>query len=256
MRRSGKGSKNYSKLIQVNGTDLPYRVEWREVKYPRLEFKTGELLAVLPKSWEDETSLIERKIDWISKKHGEIQKAIEKIKNQKKIDSSLLIMGNFFDVHEDESLKIDFDEKRVECNLRDHNQLRRLVNILKRRLLHEIEPAAGEYSKKFGVQFNRIFIKRQKTKWASCSSNGNLSFNLRLICLPRELIRYVVCHEVLHLKERWHNKTFWEFMEREFKNYKKLERNLFEYWFFIQEHFGSTFLADLIGGYVDNKGKA
>lgn len=241
MRRSSKDSKSSSKPIRVNGMDLPYRAERRDVKYPRLEFKTGELLAVLPKGWEDENSLLERKMGWISRKHKEIQRAIEKIKNQKKSNSGLLIMGDFFKVRESESLKIDFDGKRIEYNLRDGNQLRRLVNILKKRLFHEIEPAAKEYSKKLGVQFNRIFIKRQKTKWASCSSKGNLSFNLWLICLPRELIRYVVCHEVLHLKERQHNKVFWEFMEREFENYKELEKSLFEYWFFIQEYSRSTF---------------
>ena len=242
MRRSSRGSKDSSKLIQVGSTDLPYRVERRDMKYPRLEFKTGELLAILPKSWKDETPLLERKMNWISKKHEEIRKAIEKVKNQKKNGGGLFIMENFFEVHENVSLKIDFDEKWIECNLRNRNHLRRLVNILKKKLLHELEPAAEEYSKKFGVEFNRIFIRRQKTKWASCSSKGNLSFNFWLICLPRELISYVVCHEVLHLKEKRHDRTFWEIMGREFENYKQMEKNLFEYWFFVQEYSRSTFL--------------
>ena len=244
MKKSLRGSKSSSKLIQVGGTDLPYRVERRHVKYPRLEFKTGELLAILPKSWKNETPLLERKMSWISKKHEEIQKAIEKVKKQKKNGGGLFIMGDFFEVHENGSLKIDFDEKRIECNLRDWNQLRRLAIILKKKLLYELKPAADEYSKKFGVGFNRIFIRRQKTKWASCSSRGNLSFNFWLICLPRELIKYVVCHEVLHMRENRHNKAFWEMMEREFENYKQMERSLFEYWFFVQEYSRSTFLAD------------
>ncbi len=86
------------------------------------------------------------------------------------------------------------------------------------------------------MQFNRIFIKKQRTKWASCSSRKNLSFNFWLICLPRELIRYVVCHEITHLKEKRHNAAFWEAVGREFENYKELEKSLFEYWFFIQEY--------------------
>lgn len=245
MKKSSRGSKNF-KLIQVNGTDLPYRVERRHVRYPRLEFKTGELLAILPKSWKDETHLLEKKMNWISKKHGEIQKAIEKIKTQKKNGRGLFVMGYFFEVHEDGSLKIDFDEKWIECNLGDQNQLKRLVTILKKKLLNELEPAAEEYSKKFGVKFNRIFIRRQKTKWASCSSKGNLSFNFWLICLPRELIRYVVCHEVLHLKEKYHDRAFWEIVGSEFENYKQMEKSLFEYWFFVQEYSRSTFLAPVI----------
>ncbi len=236
MRRSSRDSKSSEKLIRVNDAALPYRVERRDVRYPRLEFKTGELLAVLPKDWEDETLLLERKMDWISKKHKEIQRAVEKIKNRGPGDSGLLIMGNFFEVREGRSLQIDFDKKRIECNLGDRNQLRRLGNILKKRLLREIESAAKEYGKKLDVQFNRIFIKKQRTKWASCSSRKNLCFNFWLMCLPRELLRYVVCHEVLHLREGKHNATFWEIIGREFENYKQLERSLFEYWFFVQEY--------------------
>lgn len=246
MRKSSRVSKDSNKLVQVNGMDLPYRVERRDVRYPRLEFKTGELLAILPKSWKDETPLLERKMNWISKKYGEIQKAIEKIKTQMKNDRCLLIFGNSFKIHEDESLKINFDEEWIKCNLRDRNQLRQLVVISKKKLLYELELAADEYGKKFGVEFNRIFIRRQKTKWASCSYKGNLSFNFWLICLPRELIRYVVCHEVLHLKEKRHDRAFWEIIGREFKNYKQMEKSLFEYWFFIQEHSRSTFLADFM----------
>jgi predicted metal-dependent hydrolase len=231
----------------MDGRDLPYKVERRDVRYPRLEFKTGELLAILPKSWKDETPLLERKMNWISKKHEEIQNAIENVKNQRKNARDLPVLGDFFKVNEDGSLKIDFDKKQIECNLRDRNQLRRLAIILKKKLLYEIEQAAEEYSKKFGVEFNKIFIRRQKTKWASCSSKGNLSFNFWLICLPRELVRYVVCHEVLHLKEKRHDKTFREEMAREFENYKQLEKSLFEYWFFVQEYPRSTFLADFVG---------
>lgn len=233
MRKSSRGSKKY-RNIRVNGTDLPYRVARRDVKYPRLEFKTGELLVILPRSWKDEMQLLKRKINWISKKQEEIQRAVNEFKVPKENGRGLLIMGNFFEVRENGTVKIDFDENRVECNLKDRRQLKQLRGIMKKRLLREIEPAALEYCKKFGTNFNRIFVKRQKTKWASCSSKRNLSFNFWLISLPKELIQYVVCHEVLHLKEKRHNGNFWERLGREFENYREMERKLFEYWFFIQ----------------------
>lgn len=227
--------------------DLPYRVEHRNVRYPRLEFKTAELLVVLPKTWKDETPLLERKMDWISKKHGEIQKSIEKFRALKKNGHDLFIMGDFFEFRGDGSLEIDFDRKWVKYGPGNKNHLRRLTTILKKRLFYEIEPVAEQYSKKFGVEFNKIFVRRQRTKWGSCSSKGNLSFNFRLICLPRELIRYVVCHEVLHLKEKRHDSGFWEIMGHEFDNYKQLEKSLFEYWFFVQEYSRSMFVIDFYG---------
>jgi len=240
MKKLSEVSKNSSKFLKVNGADLPYRVERRRVKYPRLEFKTTELLVVLPKSVKDEAPLLEKKTNWIARKHEEIQKAIEKIKTQMKNDHGLLIFGDYFEIHEDGSLKIDFDGKQIRCNPKDQKHCRRLANTLKKMLLHELELAAGEYSKKLGAEFNRITVRKQRSKWGSCSSKGNLSFNLQLICLPRELIRYLACHEVAHLKVKRHDRAFWEIVGREFENYKEMEKKLFEYWFFVQT-LGSRF---------------
>jgi predicted metal-dependent hydrolase len=251
MKKISMNSRNF-KFIKVNGTDLSYRVERRNVKYPRLEFKAGELLAILPKNWKDETSVLEDKMDWIRKKHAEIQGGIDKIKTQGKGANSLLILGDFFEFRGDGPLEIDFDEKWVKYDYSNQNHLKRLTNILKKKLLYEIEQAAGEYNGKFGVKFNRIFVRRQRTRWGSCSSNGNLSFNFWLICLPRELIRYVVCHEVLHLKENRHGKAFWEIVDREFKNYKQFEKNLFEYWSFIQEYFRSSIPSSFVSQLSQN----
>lgn len=245
-------SKNFDKLIKVNGTDLFYRVERRNVKYPRLEFKAGELLAILPNNWSDETSVIEDKMDWIRKKHADIKGGVDRIKTRGKGDNSLLILGDFFEFRGDGPLEIDFDEKWVKYDPRSQNHLNRLANMLKKKLFHEIEEAAGEYNEKFGVRFNRIFVRRQRTRWGSCSSNGNLSFNFWLICLPRELIRYVVCHEVLHLKINRHGKSFWRIMGGEFENYKQFEKNLFEYWSFIQEYFRSPIPRSFVSASSQN----
>lgn len=239
MRRSSEGL-GRAKRLRVNGTDLPYRVARRKVRYPRLEFKTGELLVVLPKDWDDEVPLLERKMGWISRKYGEIKGAMERFKSLRGNSHDLLIFGNFLPVDGNGEVKVVLGENTFQCNLNDRRQLRRLKVVLRDRLRQELEAIALEYSERFGIEFNRIFIRRQKTKWASCSSRGNLSFNFLLVCLPRELIRYVVCHEVLHLKEKRHNRKFWEEVGREFENFGEMEKRLFEYWFLAQEYSRST----------------
>lgn len=236
MKKSSRASRNSSKILMVNGAELLYGVERRRVKYPRLEFKTGKLMVVLPKDMENETPLLEKKISWIAQKHAEIQEAIEKVKARIRKTNGLFIFGDFFEVQENGSVKVDFDKRLIRCNFKDRKQVNQLFAILRKRLLNEITQAAKEYSEKFSVKFDKVFLKNQRTKWASCSSRGNLSFNLKLIHLPKELIRYVVCHEVLHLNEKGHTKTFWETIENEFKDYRQMERSLFEYWFFIQEY--------------------
>lgn len=146
----------------------------------------------------------------------------------------LLLLGERFEFRENGSLIVDFDEKVIEFDPSSSNHLRRLERILKRKLLHELEPAVEHYARKLGVRFNRITIRKQRSRWGSCSANGNLSFNLWLICLPRELIRYVTWHEVAHLKEKSHGRAFWNLVGSEF-NYREMEKHLSEYWPFIKK---------------------
>ncbi|MFH1473500.1 MAG: M48 family metallopeptidase, partial [Candidatus Aenigmatarchaeota archaeon] len=100
-------------------------------------------------------------------------------------------------------------------------------------LKNVIGKAVSQYSKKLSVKAQKIYIRKQNTKWASCSKSRNLSFNIRLFFLPEKLINYVVFHEMVHLKERKHNFFFWSLIEKEFKDYKKMEKKLLNYWFYL-----------------------
>jgi len=137
-----------------------------------------------------------------------------------------LLLGERFEFRENGSLKVDFDEKVIEFDPSSWNHLMRLERILKRKLLEELEPAVNYYSRKFGVKFKRITIRKPKTRWGSCSPDGNLNFNLQLVYLPPDLIRYVACHEVAHLKENNHGRAFWELVKKEFKNYREIKKRL------------------------------
>lgn len=229
-------SPEYQKIITVDGVSLPYEVEHRRVKYSRLEFRGTKLHVVLPRGAKDETSLIETKIRWITKKQSEIQRAIEKVGRAMKNSNDFPIFGEFFEVRGNGSLLIEFDEKFIRCDFGNPGQVGRLSRILKKELMRKIRLMVEAYAEKFGVEFNRISIKNQRSKWASCSSDRNLNFNLRLVHLPEELIRYVVCHEVLHLKVSGHKKDFWGFVRQEFENYREMEKELFEHWYFLQMH--------------------
>ena len=64
------------------------------------------------------------------------------------------------------------------------------------------------WADKMGVEFNSITIRPMKTKWASCSSKGNLSFDVDLLYQPAQFRRKTIVHELLHLKYPTHNKLF------------------------------------------------
>ena len=84
--------------------------------------------------------------------------------------------------------------------------------------LAELTEKAKEYLPKrvahfaalIGVEYGRITIRKQRTRWGSCSSKGNLNFNCLLMLAPEGVIDSVVIHELCHLKEMNHSKAFYE----------------------------------------------
>jgi len=184
--------------------EIRYVVERRNIKHPRLEFMPEALFIILPQGMKDEKEILKIKEKWIKKKYEEISEALE---DKKSLLNKFLVFGEIYKIN-GENLK----------SLRKH-----LKTLLKDKLYLIINEYAGEIDTKF----NKIFIRNQKTKWASCSSKRNLSFNLKLISLPEELIRYVVFHELLHLKERKHNHGFINRIKQKFKNFAGLEKMLF-----------------------------
>lgn len=75
-----------------------------------------------------------------------------------------------------------------------------------------------------GGKYEKITIRDQKTRWGSCSSNGTLSFNYRLMLAPPRVLDYVVVHELCHLTHMNHSADFWNMVASilpEYKEYRK-----------------------------------
>lgn len=87
--------------------------------------------------------------------------------------------------------------------------------------LEYIPERVEHFAKIVGVDYGRITIRNQKTRWGSCSSKGNLNFNCLLMLTPPEVIDYVVVHELCHRKEMNHSKAFWSEVEKVIPDYKR-----------------------------------
>jgi len=72
----------------------------------------------------------------------------------------------------------------------------------------DLKGLVAAWSERIGVQIRRVQIRAMRTKWASCSSNGILTLSADLLRLPRYLVDYVICHELVHLKTPNHRKGF------------------------------------------------
>jgi predicted metal-dependent hydrolase len=73
----------------------------------------------------------------------------------------------------------------------------------------EVAPRLDAATARAGSRYAGLTIRGQRTRWASCSSDGKMSFNWRLLLAPPEILDYVVEHEVCHLEVMDHSPRFW-----------------------------------------------
>ncbi|WCL47831.1 M48 family metallopeptidase [Leptospira sp. GIMC2001] len=100
---------------------------------------------------------------------------------------------------------------------------------LLKKLLNEVLPhRLKKYSEISGFQFKTYRIKKMKSRWGSCSSLGNLNFNIGLALVPIQILDYIVVHELCHIKEANHSSRFWKEVELLMPNYRQAKHWLRE----------------------------
>lgn len=87
-----------------------------------------------------------------------------------------------------------------------------------------VEKNANELIKETGLVPNKITIKQIKYAWGSCTSKKNITINLELIKYSQQAIRYLILHELCHIKHMNHSKEFWNLVEKYMPEYKKIKK--------------------------------
>ncbi|HEY6523963.1 MAG TPA: SprT family zinc-dependent metalloprotease [Solirubrobacteraceae bacterium] len=88
----------------------------------------------------------------------------------------------------------------------------------------EIAPRLEHACALAGLSYSKLTIRGQRTRWASCSRSGAMSFNWRLLLAPEAVLDYVVWHEVCHLKVMDHSPRFWALLARWCPDYREQSR--------------------------------
>lgn len=102
-----------------------------------------------------------------------------------------------------------------------HEPPRRLiVPWLKQQARSEIEAVVRRQAARMGVTYKAISIRDQRTRWGSCSNQGSLSFNWRLIMAPPAVLEYMVIHELAHRRQQNHSKAFWQVVAQYYPEFK------------------------------------
>ena len=211
--------------LNIFGLDINYKYNPKlKNSYINILPSTQVVVKTPIKSEKYIYDLIEGKYEWIIKKIDHIKKYEKRDVN---IEDEVLIFGEVYSM-----------DHEIATSLRDKLQKLRTVtqeNILnyydryyKEMSQRHIPGRVEHFSSLMGLQPTNIKFRKMKRRWGSCDSKKELTFNTNLLKLSRELIDYVIVHELAHIKHMNHSKRFHDLVKLYLPNAKELEKKIRE----------------------------
>ena len=203
-------------------------IRTNRTKSATITVEEGKVCVVVPRQLENEriTKLLKDKNRWIKEKIALHRDAQPKSSKQFVSGESFSYLGRNYrlKVHQGNYLPIKLSHGRFTITLRagaDNPDLIQdsLLSWYKQHAELKFKEKAKRYSKIIGVEFNSVALKDYKSRWGSCSVEGDITFNWKIIMAPNRIVDYVVVHELCHLIYHDHSPKFWREVERIMPNY-------------------------------------
>jgi predicted metal-dependent hydrolase len=197
-------------------------------KSATISVEEGKVCVVVPRQLENEriTKLLKDKNRWIKEKIALHRDAQPKSTKQFVSGESFSYLGRNYrlKVHQGNYQPIKLINGRFAITLRagaDNPDLIQdsLLSWYKQHAELKFNEKAKRYSKMMNVKFNSVGLKDYKSRWGSCSVEGDITFNWKVIMAPNRIVDYVVVHELCHLIHHDHSAKFWREVERIMPDY-------------------------------------
>ncbi|HKQ79961.1 MAG TPA: SprT family zinc-dependent metalloprotease [Blastocatellia bacterium] len=135
--------------------------------------------------------------------------------------------------HADAKPCVRIVHKRITLTVRPGSSIQKRAEVIHewhKSLLHEVVPALiRKWELKLGVRVNKYFFQRMKTKWGSCNNRaGNIRLNTELVKKPKDLLEYIIVHEMAHLQEPKHNERFTSLLDKHYPTWREARAELNE----------------------------
>jgi hypothetical protein len=101
---------------------------------------------------------------------------------------------------------------------------------LTERAAEVLGPTLQQCARELGFEFDRVLIRRQRSRWGSCSTRGTISLNCCLMFQRPQVVRYLMVHELSHTVQMNHSRRFWQTVSRHCPDYRRLDRELLDGW--------------------------
>jgi predicted metal-dependent hydrolase len=135
--------------------------------------------------------------------------------------------------HADAKPCVRLDHKRITLTVRPGSSAEKRAEVMHewhKSLLHEVVPELiRKWEAKLGVQVKRYFLQRMKTRWGGCNHRaGHIRLNTELVKKPKDLLEYIIVHEMAHLLEPTHSERFTALLDRHYPTWREARAELNE----------------------------
>lgn len=220
--------------VKYNSKIIEYEIVRSKIKNLYIHVRNNKVIVKAPiKMKQSEIEdIVDRKKKWIYEKIN--QNVVENYKD----GNTVKILGKDFLLQvqflKDIKPILELNESDVVISLplerknRNNTQIiKDLINNLYMKIAEkEVAMAMMVVTRIVGIKPNKYRIKRLKTAWGTCTQNKNITINSELMKYDRQVIQYVVLHEICHLKYMNHSKEFWNMVEKYMKDYKEVRSRL------------------------------
>lgn len=183
----------------------------------------GKVLVSAPKLYPNLIieKFLKQQEPWVLKKQAQVAKLQTQI-----ADNEIFIFGKKFEIivsaKQSKASGISIEKQKLIINqVIPGSYQKKLERFLKNTATKYLTQKTAVLAKKMQIDYQKIGIRQQKSRWGSCSSQGNLNFNWRLVHYPPAIINYVIIHELAHRQQANHSKKFWLLVNKFDPQYKK-----------------------------------
>lgn len=218
---------SHSRQVTVKGESIEYRVRQSDdATEPRIDVGIHGITVVVPAGMEvDPEKLLLENESWVAAKKQKYDRYRNRAPDREFAEGEVFpYLGESHEiVVESRSYSIIRDGTlRLAEHHVDQTSVKRALETLYRRKAREVlTEHIDQFADEMGVEYNKIELRNQRTRWGSCSTTGTLSFNWRLVMAPSEVLDYVVIHELAHLREPNHTQAFWSLVSKHDPEYEE-----------------------------------
>ena len=203
-------------------------VRTKRIKTASIQIRDGLVRALVPDQISDfkVETLIKKRMPWIRKKLEDESKIIIPSTKEYVSGESLTYLGKNYRLKviasSKCSVKLISGYIEVSTPKKSPNKIKELLtqwyidHAIKR-----LKDKTDRYANIIGVSPSTVSVRDYKSKWGSCSSDGKISYNWRIIMSPHRIVDYIVIHELCHMLEHNHSKDFWQHVSNNCRDYKE-----------------------------------